>query len=140
MLGLFFNILPADEKYSLLNRGNLMQHFQMQFSQKQKMFSEFFFAFSEFRLNFEPLPYLLITVKAIQFEKVSIVICKILGLFLNPLTADNKYSLLNRANLLQHFQMELSKKRKTFCLFFSFAFSKFKFRFEYFQKTDHPHT
>ena len=32
-------------------------------------------------------------------------ICKILGLFVNPLTADNKYSLLNRNNLFQHFQM-----------------------------------
>ena len=34
------------------------------------------------------------------------VIWKILGLFLNPLTADRKYSLLNTENLKQHFQMQ----------------------------------
>ena len=45
------------------------------------------------------------------------VICKILGLFVNPLTADNKYSLLNRNNLLQHLQMQLSQK-KSFSHFF----------------------
>ena len=36
---------------------------------------------------------------------------KILGLFRNPLTADNKYYLLNRGKLLQHFQMQLSQKQ-----------------------------
>ena len=30
----------------------------------------------------------------------------------NPLTADHKYSVLNKANLLQHSQMQLSQKRK----------------------------
>ena len=30
-----------------------MQHFLMQCSQKQKIFSEFLFAFSKFRFNFE---------------------------------------------------------------------------------------
>ena len=45
------------------------------------------------------------------------VIYKILGVFNNPLTADDKYSLLNRRNLLQHFQMPLSQKRKIFSLF-----------------------
>ena len=54
ILGLFFNPLTADDKYSLLNRGNSLQDdVQMQLSQKQKPFSEFFFAFSEFILNFE---------------------------------------------------------------------------------------
>ena len=43
---------------------------------------------------------------------------KILGFFVNPLTAGKKYSLLNRGNLLQHFQMELSRKQKAFSLFF----------------------
>ena len=45
-------------------------------------------------------------------------ICKVLGLFVNPLTVDDKYSLLNRRNLLQHFQMQISQKRKTFSEFF----------------------
>ena len=54
-------------------------------------------------------------------------------MFVNPLTADDKYSLLNRGNLLQHFQMQLSQKRKIFSGFF-FAFAKFSFNFEHFQK------
>ena len=36
------NTLTADDKYSLLNRGNLMQHIQMQLSHKQKHFSKLF--------------------------------------------------------------------------------------------------
>ena len=60
-------------------------------------------------------------------------ICKILGLFVNPLTADDKYSLLNRGNLFEHLQMQLSEKQKIFSEFF-FAFSKFSFNFELFQQ------
>ena len=37
-----------------------------------------------------------------------------LGLFVNPLTADDKYSLLNGGNLLQHFQIQLFKNVKNF--------------------------
>ena len=40
------------------------------------------------------------------------VICKILGLFVNPLTSNDKYSLLNTGNLLQQFQMQLFQKQK----------------------------
>ena len=43
-----------------------------------------------------PLSYLLIPVKRFRFKKSFWVIWKILGLFLNPLTAYNKYSLLQR--------------------------------------------
>ena len=50
---MFVNSLTADDKYSILNRGNLLQQFQMQLSQKQKTFSEFVFGFSKFRFNFE---------------------------------------------------------------------------------------
>ena len=39
-------------------------------------------------------------------------ICKILGLFANTLSDDDKYSLLNRHNLLQHLQIQLSQKQK----------------------------
>ena len=53
-----------------------------------------------------------------------------LGLFVNPLTVDDKYCLLKRGDLLQHFQIELSQKRKT-C-------SEFRFNFEYFRKKDDP--
>ena len=72
-------------------------------------------------------------------EKFLWMICKILGLFVNPLTADDKCSLLNRGNLLQHFQMHLPEKRKIFCEFF-FTFSKFRVNFEHFQKKDDPHS
>ena len=66
-------------------------------------------------------------------EKFLWMICKILGLFVNPLTADDRCSPLNRGNLLQHFQMHLPEKRKIFCKFF-FTFSKFRVNFEHFQK------
>ena len=41
-----------------------------------------------------------------------------LGPFVNPCTADKKYSLLNGRNLLQHFQMQLPQKPKIFSNFF----------------------
>ena len=47
------NTLSADDKYSLLNRDNLKQRFQMQLSQKSKAFSQFFFAFLKSTLNLE---------------------------------------------------------------------------------------
>ena len=65
-------------------------------------------------------------------------ICEILGLFVNTLTVDDKYSLLNRDNLLQHLQVQPSERQKTFPDFF-FAFAKSRFNFESFQKKDDPH-
>ena len=65
-------------------------------------------------------------------------VCKTLGLFVNPLNANDKYSLLNRRNLLEHFQMQLSEKRKTFSYFF-LAFSKFRLYIEHLKKKDDPH-
>ena len=64
-------------------------------------------------------------------------ICKIFGLSVDLLTADDKYSLLNKDNLLQHLQISSSQKQKFFSNFF-FAFSKFRLNFEHFQKTDDP--
>ena len=49
-----------------------------------------------------------------SWKKFLLVICKILRVFVNTLTADGKYSVLNRDNLLQDVQMQLSQKRKTF--------------------------
>ena len=49
-----------------------------------------------------------------SWKKSLWMICKILGTFVNPWTADEKYSLLNNRNLLQRFQMKLSQKGKTF--------------------------
>ena len=48
--------MPADEKHYLLNRDNLAQPIQMQLYQKQKAFSQFFFAFVKSTLNFKHLP------------------------------------------------------------------------------------
>ena len=56
ILRLFANTLTADDKHYLLNRDNLTQPIQMQLSQKQKTFSELFFAFLKFLLNFKHLP------------------------------------------------------------------------------------
>ena len=69
-----------------------------------------------------------------MLKKSLLVKCKILALFLNPLTPDDKYSLLNRGDVLQHFQMHLSQKQKIFCPFFFFACSKFRFHFANFLK------
>ena len=72
----------------------------------------------------EPLQYLLITVKVAALEKVSFGDIKNHRLFVNTLTVNGKHYLLNRENLRQQIQMQLSEKQKTFSEFF-FAVSKF---------------
>ena len=47
-----------------------------------------------------------------------LVICEILGLFVNTFTADEKYFLCNSENLPEPIQIQLSKKEKTFPQFF----------------------
>ena len=56
ILRLFGNTLTVNDKHYLLNRDNLTQTIQIQLSQKQKTFFEFFFAFSKSILNFKHLP------------------------------------------------------------------------------------
>ena len=68
-----------------------------------------------------------------MLKKALWVIWKILGLFLNPLTADEKYSLLNGFNFLEFFQIQIFLKLNIFSEF-CVAFSKFSFNFEHFQK------
>ena len=53
ILELLVNTLATDEKYPVLNRDNLTIPIQMQLSQKQKTFSQFFAAFLKSTLNFE---------------------------------------------------------------------------------------
>ena len=60
-------------------------------------------------------------------------------MFVNILTADDKCSLLNRDNLRQPIQMQLSRKQKNFSEFLS-AFLKARLVFEYFQEKDLPHS
>ena len=62
-----------------------------------------------------------------------LVLCKILRLFVNTLTADDKYSLLNRNNLTQSIQILLSQKQNPFSEFFS-VFLKSTLNFEHFFK------
>ena len=49
----FLNTLTAHDKYSLNSKDKWMQTIQMQLSQKEKNFSEFFSPFFESALNFE---------------------------------------------------------------------------------------
>ena len=51
ILGLLVNTLTADDEYPVLNREKLSVPVQMQLSQKEKTFSEFFAAFLRERLN-----------------------------------------------------------------------------------------
>ena len=55
------------------------------------------------------------------------------------MTADDKYSLLNRDNLTQQISTTLSQKQKAISIFF-LAFSKSTLNFEHFQKKDDPHS
>ena len=52
----FANTLAVNDKHYLLNRDNLTQPIQIQLSQKQKTFSQFFFAFLKSILNFKHVP------------------------------------------------------------------------------------
>ena len=65
--------------------------------------------------------------------------CKILGLFVNTLTDDEKYSLLYRENLTQQIHILLSQKPKTFLKLSSEIF-KPTLKIEHFQKKVDPHS
>ena len=60
---------------------------------------------------------------------------EILRLFVNALTADDKYSGNNMQNLRQIFQAPLSRKNKTFSGFF-IEFLKCAWNLEHFRKKD----
>ena len=65
-------------------------------------------------------------------------LCKILRLFVNTLTADDKYFLLNRDKLKRPIQILLSLKQKPFSELFA-AFLKYALNFERTQKKDDNH-
>ena len=60
-------------------------------------------------------------------------------MFVNTLTADDKYSLLNRENLTQPIRTHLSQKQKALAQSF-LAFSKSTLNFEHFETNDDPHS
>ena len=67
-----------------------------------------------------------------SLRKSLLVICKVLRMFVNILTTDDKYSLPNRDNLGQPSQMQLSQKQKVISQFVS-PFLKARLSFEHFQ-------
>ena len=75
----------------------------------------------------------------LHWKKLLLVIYKILKLFVNTLTADGKPYLLNRDNLTEPVEMQLSQKQKIFQEFF-FSFSKSILNFKHFLKKDDPHS
>ena len=62
---------------------------------------------------------------------------KVLGLFVNILTENDKYSYLKRKNFPQHIQMQLHKKQKTFFQILLF-FWKLQFTLNILIKKDKP--
>ena len=66
-----------------------------------------------------------------------LVLRKVLRLFVNKLTADAGYYLLNREDFTQPIQILVSQKEKTFSRFFS-AFLKSTLIFESFGKKEGP--
>ena len=76
----------------------------------------------------------------LSLKKSILLTCKILGLLLNTLVADEKYPVLNRENLTILIQMQLSKEQKTFSDFFFFFFALLKsiLNYRHFQKNRRP--
>ena len=72
--------------------------------------------------------------RQLSSNKSLLVICKISGLFFNTLTAGQKYSFLNRDNLPQPIQTQLSLKRKTFSQLFFCIFEMQKNFFKFLKK------
>ena len=68
-----------------------------------------------------------------RWKKSLLVLCKILRLFFNTLTADDNYSVLNRDNLTQPIQILLSHKQKAFSEFFA-VFLKSTLNFDHLKK------
>ena len=65
------------------------------------------------------LPYLLINVREIELQKVSVSDMQILKVVFSTVTVNDKYFLLNKDNLKQPIQIQLPQKQKTFSKFFS---------------------
>ena len=70
ILRAFVNTFTAHDKYSVLNKQYLLDPIHMQLTQKQKTFSEFFFAISKARLNFEHIQKKKMTLIGNVFPKI----------------------------------------------------------------------
>ena len=71
--------------------------------------------------------------RKLSWKKSLLLTCKILGLLVNTLAADEKYPVLTRDNLTIPIQMQLSQNQKTFSHFFA-SFLKSRINFKYFGK------
>ena len=107
ILGLLVNTLAADEKYPVLNRNNLTTPIQMQLSQKQRSFSNFFAAFLKSRLNFkhfkekdEPHKFCIFEVKDSRFR----------GCFDKQYGKASQTLLKSLSQHLQHIHWSLARK------------------------------
>ena len=77
--------------------------------------------------------------KQLSYKKFLLLICKISSLFPKTLTADGKYSVLDRDNLTRRIEMKFSQKQKTFSEFFS-SFLKSSSHSAHFTKKDDTHS
>ena len=73
----------------------------------------------------------------LHWKNSLLVIHILLRLFVNILTVNDKHYLLNRDNLPQPHQKQLSEKQKNFSIFF-FSFLKSLFTFKHLTKKDDP--
>ena len=80
-----------------------------------------------------PLSPKVITVKVIEFQKSLLDTWIYFRLFLNILTANDKYSLISKNKWMETIQMHLSQEPKFFSEFFSEYFES-NLNFESFQK------
>ena len=71
--------------------------------------------------------------RQLGWKNCLLVICKVLRMFVKILTADGKYSLLNRDNLRQPIRWKNFRKKNHFLNFFS-TFLKCRLNCEHFQK------
>ena len=71
-----------------------------------------------FNLNSSTFTILIDNCEGNYWKRSLLVACKVLRLFINRPTADDKYSVLSRDNLMQPIQMHFSKKQNTFSEFF----------------------
>ena len=71
----------------------------------------------------------------LSWKKSALIRFDILRLFVNTLTADNKYSRCIMQKFPLQVRTALSQKENTFCSFF-FAFLKFELNFQHFETKD----
>ena len=71
----------------------------------------------------------------LSWKKFLLLTCKIFGLLVHSLAADEKYLVLNRDKLTTSIQMQLSQKEKNFSQFLvAFSKTRLKLNFEHFEK------